>query len=96
VHEYFTKPFEVEPADGEYEALQAELHDNQRLMKLKTELLATIPEPAPMVIRGVGGTRIVGQRPSPRREQVLRELWPIARRTDDILARMAQLKGKLA
>jgi hypothetical protein len=92
--EYFTKPFAVEPVEGEYEALQAELHENERLTKLKTEELATIPEPAPMLIRGVGGTKIVGQRPSPRREQVLHTLWPLTRRKDEILARMAKLREK--
>jgi hypothetical protein len=91
---FFTKPIEREEVDGEFEHVEAERIEIERLVKLNSEELANNPAPTAMGVRNASGTNVLRQRPSLRREQLLRTQQQLIRRRNDIYLRWSQLKGK--
>jgi hypothetical protein len=91
--EYFTKPVEREEiVDGEFEAIDAERVQIDRLLKANADELAKVQAPPSMAVRGPAGTQIQTLRASPRRELLLREQWRLVQRRNKIYERWAVLK----
>src|SRR5690348_13614022 len=94
MRQFFTKPFEHEEVDGEFEAVEAERVEIERLVKLNSDELAKSPEPIAIAVRSAGGTNMVRARSSLRREQLLRTQQQLIRRRNDVYSRWSQLRGK--